>query len=346
MANTMLNNTEVAAFCNQMAMILKSGISAVEGISIMQEDAASAGEKQVLLAIDAALRQSGSFAPALESAGVFPAYMLNMVKIGEQSGKLDEVMASLTAYYEREEAINTSIKNAVTYPLIMIAMMLAVVLVLIIKVLPIFHQVFRQLGLEITGFSKGILAFGGFLSQYAIVFIVLLFLLLAVIFYFTLTESGRKARMAMGAKKRGARSLYTKIATGRFAGGMALALSSGLNPDESLKMAAKLTDNPAMQDKIDQCQALLQQGSDFAEALTQSGIFTGLYGKMITLGVKTGSLDEVMEKIAQQYEEEIDGKISSVISILEPTLVAGLSIVVGIILLSVMLPLMSILSSI
>ncbi|MEG0108088.1 MAG: type II secretion system F family protein, partial [Lachnospiraceae bacterium] len=107
---------------------------------------------------------------------VFPNYLIHMVDIGEQSGKLDEVFFSLSEHYDREAGIASAIKNAVTYPFIMIAMMMLVILVLITKVLPIFAQVFQQLGREMTGVSKGILNMGSLLNQYSMVFVFLLLL--------------------------------------------------------------------------------------------------------------------------------------------------------------------------
>ncbi len=141
-----LTNNEITYFCGQMAMILKAGISSMEGVSMLAEDADSEEGRAILKGICSVLEEGGSLHLALERAQVFPKYLLDMTEIGEQSGRLDEVMEALAAYYEREEAISKSIKNAVTYPLIMIGMMVAVILVLIIKVMPIFEQGYSQIG--------------------------------------------------------------------------------------------------------------------------------------------------------------------------------------------------------
>ena len=172
-----LSNNEITYFCGQMAMILKAGISSMEGVSMLAEDADSEEGRTILKGICSVLEEGGSLHLALERAQVFPKYLLDMTEIGEQSGRLDEVMEALAAYYEREEAISKSIKNAVTYPLIMIGMMVAVILVLIIKVMPIFEQVYIQLGSEMSGFGGSMLALGGVLSRYSIAFLLLLAIL-------------------------------------------------------------------------------------------------------------------------------------------------------------------------
>ena len=332
-----LSNGELNTFFEQLGMILRSGISAVEGISIMEEDAATEDATAILRLIHEALENSGILYLALKESGVFPPYALNMIHIGEEAGKLEEVMASLAAYYDREETIAGEIKNAVTYPLVMIGIMVIIIVILLVKVLPVFQQVYRQLGSEMTGFSRSLLNIGNFLGSYGFLFIA--FLALFVGIFVWLIKTGKK-------KLPFSRKFYLSIASGRFASGMALTLSSGLDTDESLSMISDLVEDPDMQDKIKTCQGLMADGTDFAEALTKPGIFSGVYARMVSVAYKTGSTDEVMQKLALQYQDETDTRITSLISILEPSLVAALSIVVGMILLSVMLPLLGILSGI
>lgn len=339
-----MDNIEVAAFAQQMAMILKSGISSLEGISIMLEDAGSREEEILLTKINNEMANSGKLYDSLMAAGVFPSYMLWMVQIGEETGTLDEVMDSLAAHYEREEAISKSIKSALIYPMIMIGMMLVVIIVLITKVMPVFQQVYRQLGQEMTGISEGILAFGSVLTKYAGVFVVLLIAVIILFIYFAKTASGKKNLLKLGYHFRFSRELYDKIAACRFADGMSLTLKSGMTPEQGLDLSRQLVDNPHFADKIDVCKRLLGEGNDLSESLHETHIFTGIYARMTSLAGKAGVIDEVMDKIAKQYEEEIDTKISSFISILEPTLVIILSVIVGIILFSVMLPLMGIMA--
>ncbi|MCR1840149.1 type II secretion system F family protein [Murimonas intestini] len=342
----MLSNTELSAFCDQMAMILRSGISAAEGITILKEDAATPEAAGIFGMIETELEETGQLHLAIKAAKVFPKYLLDMAEIGESSGKLDEVMASLAKYYEREENITKGIKNAVTYPFVMIAMMVVIILILIIKVMPIFNQVFIQLGSEMTGFSRGVLNLGSVLSRYSVVFIAVLAVLAGLLIYCIKSRRGRASFRALAARLPFTRKLFASIASGRFASGMALTLSSGLDMDESLAMTARLVDNPVMEEKIRRCQQLIAEGTNFSDALLKSDIFTGIYSKMVSVGFKTGSADEIMQKVADQYEAEVDGRIDHLIGILEPSLVAVLSILVGMILLSVMLPLLGIMSGI
>ena len=337
---------EISAFCAQLALIIKAGISVQEGILIMAGDVQDSRGKELLQAIFSHVEEGRTLSFALQQCGRFPKYVVDMVDIGETSGRLDEVMDSLSAYYERNEAINQSIKNAVTYPMVMIGMMAVVIAILVIKVLPIFHQVFRQLGSDMSAFAQGIMGFGTALSRYSVWIVAAVLVLILAALVMRRTKSGRAALSRICDTLPFMRSLSDKIAAGRFASAMALMLSSGLDTDQSLEMAGQLIENKKTKEKIVGMKELIAQGTSFSGALSQMKIFSGVYASMLTVGFKTGAVDTVMKKIAQRYEEEIDANISSLIAVLEPTLVAVLSIIVGMILLSVMLPLMGIMSSI
>lgn len=345
-AKGMLTPNELSTFCVQVSMILRAGIPLSEGMAMMSEDTKSAQGRQILEGIRDKAELGEPLWAALGSAGVFPKYVVDMVQVGEATGKLDNVMDSLCAYYEREEALGKSIRNAVTYPLVMIVMMVAVITVLIVKVMPIFQQVFRGLGSEMTGFSLGVMRFGTLLSRYSAAIVGVAAALLAAYFILRATAGGRAMLDRWKHGFFATRKLYSKIASGRFASAMSLMLSSGLDTDRSLDMVYRLVDNEGVRSKIGACKESLRAGLSFSEALVQADIFGGIYARMIAVGFRTGSVDMVMERLARRYEEEIDEQIGSLISILEPTLVAVLSVIVGMILLSVMLPLMGIMSSI
>ena len=341
-----LSNAELGSFCGQLAMILRSGISALEGLAIMREDVPAGDGKELLDGMIECMETGGSFHEAVNAAGCFPAYMCNMVQLGDQSGRLDDVMNSLAAYYRREDSLARSIKSAVTYPLVMLGMMVVVMLVLIVKVLPVFNQVFQQLGAGLTGVSGAVLRMGEAMSRYSIVFVAAAVAVAAVCGYFALSRKGRARIKSFSTRFFGTRKLAEKIACARFASGMHLALSSGLNIDESLDTVSRLVEHPTVGQKVQTIRRLVAEGGSLSDAIAQTGMFTGVYARMINIGVKTGAVDDVMRQIAEQYDDEIDESMQSAIAKLEPSLVAVLSVAVGMILLSVMLPLMGIMSNI
>ena len=341
-----LTNSEIASFCEQMAMIIKAGITPKDGLAILLSDTKDESTKSLLqtMLISSALGET--FTTSIKESGVFPEYVVHMISIGEETGRMDDVMQSLSEYYEHEDNISESIRSAITYPLIMIIMMLIIIAVIISKVLPLFNQVFIQLGTHMDGFSASLLQLGESIQAYSFAFFALLFLLVIFYFYVTRTARGKAFLMKTASKIKPLKNFYDSVSYGRFASGMALMLNSGMGIFQSLDMVKQLSGDPSMEEKIIRCRDHIKDGDSFAEALQKESFFNNLYARMIALGIKTGNLDSVLAKIATIYEEETDKKIRNFISILEPTLVISLSLVVGLILLSVILPLLSIMTSI
>lgn len=342
----LLSNAEIASFCSQTAMLLSAGITPSESMHILLHDTKADGGREIIETILSVCVKGVPLHHGLKATGVFPAYVIRMIAIGEEAGSLDVVMQSLADYYEREESVLTSVRDAVTYPLIMLSMMMMVIFVLISKVLPIFKQVFIQLGSEMNGFSGYLMNLGDSLNRYSIVLVVILILVAVLFVFFTRTAPGRRLFHKIMASLPFTKSFYEKLASGRFASGMALTLGSGMDTFTSLNMVSQMVDNKTMEHKISLCQDAIEGGANLTDALVGSGIFSNLYSRMISVGFRTGTVDIVMRKIADNYEKETSRKLNSLISIVEPTLVIILSIVVGFILLSVILPLMGIMSSI
>ena len=339
-----LTNLEIVDFCDQMAMILKAGISTYEGINIMYDDAKDEASRNILGKMKDSMEEGKPFFEAVAESKIFPRYAANMIKIGEESGRLDDVMEGLSSYYDREESIARAVKNAITYPVIMIIIMAVVIVVLLAKVMPVFEQVFEMLGTHLSGVSKSLMNAGDVLSKYAVVFVIIIAAVVVLVLFFAKSEKGKNVFKNSIGRIGPLRKTYERIAAGRFANGMSLTLKSGLDVDESLQMVRDMSELDSMNAKIDNCRKLMEEGEGFAESLAKSKIFSGMYSRMVVIGFKTGAIDTVMDKIAANYEKENDESISKTISIIEPTIVAVFAVAVGLILLSVMLPLLSVMT--
>jgi type IV pilus assembly protein PilC len=339
-----LSAEELSAFSAQLALTVKTGIPLSEAVMILKEDAETPQAQHLLGTILDHLEIGEPLAAALRSAGVFPDYMTQMVEIGEASGRLDQVLDSLNGYYAREDNIGKSIKSAVTYPAIMLAILVAIILILVIKVLPIFNQVFTTLGGEMTSLSKGAMALGQAISQYSVIIIIVIAVIAVALIVMRLSSGGRKLQSQIGQKL--FRKLSSKMASGKFASGISLMLASGLDVDRAVELTLPLMDNPDMHTKVEKLKGYIDTGESFSESVVKTGIFSGMEARMLTLGFKSGNLDTVMERIANDYEEQTDERLDSLISVIEPTMVAVLCVIVGLILLSAMLPLLAVMTTI
>jgi type IV pilus assembly protein PilC len=329
-----------------MSLLLQAGIAPADGIDILMEDTSDASARKIYESIAQVLHSGEKFHVALSMSEVFPDYVVQMVTIGEESGSIDTVMESLADYYDREENIESSIKSAVSYPLIMVFMMLIVVLVLVTKVLPIFEQVFAQLGTSMSGFSQSLLNLGNALNRYSVVMVAILVILAVCFMYFGLTRGGKDKLRSLLRNFGPTKRLMQEIETERFASGMVLTLSSGMDTYEGLSLVKKLVKSNELQEKIESCRNLLLDGDSFPDALQKANIFNTFYSQMIQVGFKSGSMDQAMKRVSERIEHDTQKRIYTLISVLEPTLVIILSVIVGMILLSVILPLMGIMSTI
>ena len=341
-----LSNEELITFCGQMALILKSGISSLEGIYIMEDGDVQTEGREILKEIREELEMCGMLYPAMKKTGVFPEYALHMTEIGEQTGRLDETMEALAAYYQREEEILDEVKSAVTYPVAMLGMLLVIVAVLFIKVMPVFEQVYMQLGQEMTGVARQLLNIGDWMRQSAIVLVVLAVVILIIVFFVIFYKKARIEFISKIQTIGFMKKIAWKRARTRFASGMAMALKSGLDMDESLSLSEKLTDYEPLKMKIQQCQEQMKLGETFPKVLKETRIFDGMQERLMIIGYETGAVDEVMEQAADLYQKQLQDQIQKMIAVLEPTLVGILCVIVGIILLSVMLPLVGIMAGI
>lgn len=331
----LLSASELALFFEQMAMIQRSGIPSIEGLVMMADDAPNENTRKLMNAICDSFCDSGSLYLALSASNVFPPYSLSMVHIGETSGTLDDVLASLAEYYEREDTIAREIRSAITYPLVMLAIMLSIVVILLVRVMPVFQKVYRQLGADMTGLSGTLLNIGSFLGKYGLLILFIVCAAGGLLFWLIRT---RRLRLPF------LQNFYRKLAAGHFASGMALTFSGGLNTDESLDMILQLVNDKEASEKIRKCRSMTADGMEFPEALAKCGLFSGLNARIVSVGYRVGSIDDIMKKVAARYQAEVQDTIQNLISIIEPSFVALLSLIVGVTLLSVILPLLGILS--
>ncbi|MDO4308884.1 MAG: type II secretion system F family protein [Eubacteriales bacterium] len=342
--NHMLTNQELFHFCEQFSIILRSGISGAEGLHILYDDSKSQRSREIFESLIKSQEETGSLSQALTDAGIFPDSMISYVKAGEETGCLDEVMASLADHYEQEMEISQSIRSAVTYPLIMLGMMGAVIIILLVKVLPVFQQVFRQMGLEMTGLSSGLLKTGSAISRYSAVFFTVLAVLILCIIFLCCTEKGREMLGRFAARIPQIRDIPVAMDYGRLTQAMSMGLRSGLGPETSLELADHLISHPLIKSRLVKAQKLLNEGALFADAMTESGLFQGMDARLISISVRAGAADEVMGKLSDRYRQESISIVERTISVVEPTIVILLSVLVGLVLLSVMMPLLGILS--
>lgn len=336
----------IASFCMQISLILSSGVALYDGLYVMSEDAQQGEEKEMFYTMAEKMEQGMSFHTVLSETNRFPFYVLRMAELGEKTGRLEETMSALHTYYEQEDATAKSVKNALTYPVMMIFIMLVILFVLMTKVMPIFETVFLQLGTQLPPATRIAVKAGGILSGAAIVLLILV--VMAAVIFSSLARSGRQmaALERLLDKLKRKNSISMSIAKRRFAGVVALMLKSGMDMDEGMTLAMEIVGNSSAREGIEECRAALDEGASLAEAMKKTKLFSGFDMQMILVGRRTGKMETVMEELEKNYGLQAEEQIERAVARFEPTVVVVLSVAVGLILLSVMLPLMGMMSSI
>lgn len=337
---------ELTGFCSQIVVILKSGTSLYEGIYMLAEEVEDRATKEVLEQIEEALKESKSFYQALKETKAFPAYLVRMVQIGEKSGKLETVMLSMADYYERESSIQDSIRSVIAYPLMMFTMIAVILAALVGKILPMFQTVFRNLNVDVASSSGKIMQFGIWTGRIVAGVSIVVLVVSAFLILWYRTEKGNAAL-----KKFSGRFFVTKktanlLAVGRFISSMSVMLSSGMEMEESMELAKNVTGQQALQEKVERCIGQMKEQKPFADALREEHLLTGMQGRMVSVASKSGMLEEVFADISHQYDERISNQLARFCMKMETSLVLALSVIVGGVLISIMFPLVSIITSI
>lgn len=341
-----LTNSETASFCGQLALLLPAGITLLEGIQLMEADAASDEGKELLAQIEASLISGKNFCEALAAANVFPNYVISMALLGEEAGKLDIVMAKLADYYAQQASIAAAIKNAVRYPIIMLCLMTVILIVLLAKVLPVFNQVFSQLGSGLTGFSLTLMKIGGGLQAVSGVFVCIFAASAVVLFILSKNAKCRRRLRRILHSCFLTKNLFTDIAYSRFAGAMAMIVSSGIDIFKGIGLAGAIIENELISKKLVILQNALLDGDDVSEAIKKAEIFYAQHRRLLQISCKTGDSDRVYTKLSEYYENAAMNRLQRLAGAIEPCLVIIFSFTVGIILMSVIMPLIGIMSNI
>ncbi|NLI72094.1 MAG: type II secretion system F family protein [Bacteroidales bacterium] len=338
-----LSAAELEEFFQQLALFFKSGIPAWEGLALLGEETGGRNS-ELFRMLSAKVADGNSLSDAFLQSGRFPGYAVDMVRIGERTGRMQEIAESLHAYYEGRDALARELRTSVVYPLVMAGMVLVVIFVLTVAVMPVFEQVFKQLGLAMNPFSLSLLRFGQAFSQSALVILIVVTVLVLIFFLLRFTKKGRAVLWRAYDTSPLTRKVAAVIAAERFAFSMSLMLESGIYIVDALHFAADLEESERAKARIVELERLLGEGKPLQEAIFASGIFEESYNGMIVAGLRTGTPGTMLMEVALRCRRDAELRLQRLLAIIEPALVALLCVLVGLVILSVMLPLAGILS--
>ncbi len=337
-----VSKDDIAHLCLELSLLLHAGVSTGDALTLLAEEDGYGGLVSTLAEhVDEGLPLSA----ALRESGAFPAYVCGMVEAGEKTGRTEEALSALSRYYEDRIRMERRIRSALTYPAIMLVLMLAVIGVLLVKVLPVFESVYASLGGSMTGLAGGLLSLGRGLEKALPVLLAVLAVLAAFAAAVALSASLRARLISLWQQSRGDKGVFRMLNDARLAQVMAMGMAGGLHPEETVTLASGLLDG-GPRERCRNCLSRLEGGEDMNAALIASGLLPPRSCRLLALGQRSGAGDVTMEHIAQSLTEDSETALDALTGRVEPALVLVCSLLVGLILLSVMLPLMNIMAAI
>lgn len=348
MKKVKLSYGEIGRFCQEMAYLMHAGIRTADALALLADDEERTEIKTTLSAMAERVDRGESLTESFSAAGCFPEYICSMVGAGEKSGRTEEALSSLAENCEQRAELDRRLRSALLYPSVLLLIMLAVIAVLLIYVLPIFNDVYAQLGSTLTGVAGGLLRFGQVLGTLAPVLLAVFGAAVVILTLFAFSAEFRDAMLSRWQRRGGGdKGLSGKLNKARFAQAMSMCFGSGMPLESAIRHSAKLLpEASAMNGQSDKCLELMAQGQGLAQSLLGSGLLPASECRLLEAGVRGGAGERAMEQIAQHLTEDAEAAVDEAISRVEPTMVVITSVLVGAMLLSVMLPLINIMSAI
>lgn len=341
LAKKKLTDDYLSSLCAELALVLKSGMPIGEGIDILLEEERDTYVVETLTKVRDVVLAGAPFYEGLTATDAFPHYLCEMVAIGERTGNLERVLNTLAKHYGRQAETARAVRSAVLYPSVLLGMLLFVIVILITKVLPVFEDVYRQLGTSMTGVSAAVMRFGAAIERNWIVIVAVLAALIVAAVVLLRTKSTRASLLNFIQNKK-MKQLSGEV---NFASSMAMAVAGGFDLDEALEMSQKLSTSEAQAAAVAACRKQVSEGEAVSKAVLEQKILEGRSAQMLRVGIRTGTTDQALEDIAERSQVRLLDEVESVIGKIEPTLVIVMSVLVGAILLMVMLPLAGVLTS-
>lgn len=342
-----LTNLETAGLCRQLALLMHSGVAAGDALNLLAEGEEDKKLRALLESMTAAVDGGAYLSQALEETGCFTAYVTGLMQVGEQTGRMEETLNALADYYEDKDRMERQLVSSLTYPAILLLLMAVVIIILLSKVLPVFSDIYASLGGRLTGVAGGLLLLGQLLDKAIPVLCALLVAALAGVLALLLKREWRQKAAAYFAARWGDKGIFRRMNNARFAQALSMGFASGLPLEDAADLAALLLkDVPSVAERCRTCSGMLQQGEDLSAALAAGDLMPAASCRLLALGLRSGTGDSVMEGISRRMQEEAHEELERMVSKVEPALVLITSVLVGVILMSVMLPLMNIMTAI
>lgn len=338
-----VKNQDFVIYCRQFATLIRAGISIVEATGILGDQTASKPLKHALHEVEVDIRSGTPFSDAARKhSKIFPPLFINMISAGEATGSLEDTLDRLAIYYEKQYTLKKKIQSTLMYPVALLLMTVVVVIFMMIFIVPRFTSMFADFGAELPWITLFVLGMSELIQNYWWGGLLLVVVVAIVLIYLQKNSGAFRYNVSLLALKMPVfGKMLQKVAIARMTRTLSSLFSSSVPILNALTIVEKVVGNPVIGKVVLEARASLEQGGTLTAPLKKSWIFPPLVTQMTAIGEQTGSLDYMLEKIADFYEDDVDRTVDTLKALIEPLMIVVLAVVIGTIVLAIMVPMFS-----
>ena len=330
---------DMAVFCRQFVSIVNAGVPVIQALSMLSEQTENKKLAEAVTGCRKSIERGETLATAMtEWPAIFPSMFVTMVEAGEASGSLEVSFTRMAEQFEKTAKLKATVKKATTYPIAILIISAIAVAVLLSKVVPTFAEMLEQLDTDLPGLTVFVLNASDFMQSSWYILLIAIVLLILVLRVFKSSDLGQHVFGKIALKLPLVNKLAIKTASARMARTLSTLLASGLPLMDSLDITARTMTNVYFKEELLRAREAVGMGSSLSEPLAAGGLFPPLVHHMLNIGEETGSIEGMLDKLSDYYEDEVQQATEQVMSALEPMLIVILAGIIGTIVLAVVLP--------
>jgi len=333
---------DLMVFTRQFSTMIDAGLPLVQSLKVLGDQQENSTFKEILRDINSAVQSGSTLSDSMRKyPKVFDALYCNLVAAGESAGILDAILKRLADYIEKAEKLKRKVKSAMAYPAVVLFVAVAVVIVLLVFVIPVFEEVFAGLGSELPALTQMVVKMSNILVENALWVVASAVVLGVALSKFVKTSFGRRMVDSLGLRLPVFGDLLRKVAVAKFSRTLATMLQAGVPIIASLDIVASTAGNKVIEEAIIESRIAIAEGRSLTDPFLESGVFPGMVTSMIAVGEEAGALDSMLVKVADFYDDEVDAAVDAVTALIEPMLIVFLGVTVGTLVIAMYLPIFS-----
>ncbi|NLK23026.1 MAG: type II secretion system F family protein [Clostridiales bacterium] len=336
--NNRVTTKDLAIFCRQLYTMLDAGVSITNSLNMLAMQLPSPRLRTILSKIEESVKKGEMLSVAMKRYKEFPQLLISMVESGESTGNIDTMMLRMASHFEKETKTNNKVKSAMIYPICLAVVAVAAVMFILTFVMPTFAELFEENGADLPFITSAMIGASDFLKSYWFIIVAIIAIIVVAIKAYAETEDGKVRFSALALKFPIVANLNKKVIVARFTRTLATLLSAGISLVQALPIVSAVLGNRIAQQDLDRIRERVVRGDGLSAPIAESDIFPDMLASMVRIGEESGALDDILNKTADFYEEEVDQAITQTTELMQPIVIVIMGIVVGIMVMGIMLP--------